>query len=75
MSVFRCGRFPDGEVPIRTAAGLVVFHDGQAVVDDPELAQALREVPPSFEITEDGGESRSAAPSGSPRKRTPKKEA
>lgn len=53
MAVFRCGRFPRGEIPIRTARGLVVFTDGQAVVDDPEQAQALREQPAAFEITED----------------------
>ncbi|TYB50241.1 hypothetical protein FXF51_56795 [Nonomuraea sp. PA05] len=53
MAVFHCGRFPHGNVPIRTTAGMVVFVDGQAAVDDPEQAQALREVPPVFEITED----------------------
>ncbi|MEV4837783.1 hypothetical protein AB0K05_24895 [Nonomuraea sp. NPDC049486] len=53
MPVFRCGRFPDGEVPIRTRLGLVTFKDGRAEVEDPEQAQALREQPPSFEITED----------------------
>ncbi|MGA5764482.1 hypothetical protein [Nonomuraea bangladeshensis] len=64
MPAFRCGRFPDGEVPINTSRGLVVFVDGRAVVDDPEQAQALREVPPVFEITEDvvGGGNHGPAP-------------
>jgi len=52
---FRCDRFPEGEVPIRTAAGLVVFHDGRADVVDEDLAQALREVPAVFQISEEGG--------------------
>ena len=47
---FTCSRFPDGEVPIRTTAGVVVFHDGTAEVTDPELAQALLEVPDQFGI-------------------------
>ena len=54
MAVFRCKRFPNGEVPIRTRVGLVVFTDGRAEVTDPEQAQALREVPAAFGITEEG---------------------
>lgn len=53
MAVFRCERFPEGEVPVRTAAGLVWFTDGRADVTDPEVAAALREVPEEFGITED----------------------
>lgn len=52
MGVFRCERFPTGEVPIRTSAGIVWFRDGQAVVDDPDTAAALREVPPVFGIVD-----------------------
>lgn len=56
MAVFRCGRFPTGEAHIRTPLGtIVLFVDGRAEVDDPELAAALREVPPVFEITQEGG--------------------
>jgi len=47
---FTCTRFPDGEVPIRTRAGVVVFRDGTADVDG-DLAAALKEVPDSFGIT------------------------
>lgn len=47
---FTCSRFPDGEVPIRTAKGVVMFHDGAADVDDPDLAEALMEVPEVFGI-------------------------
>lgn len=81
MAVFRCGRFPHGEVPIRTARGLVVFTDGQAVVDDPELASALREQPASFEIKQvidvAGGGNHGPAtptpdPTGRPSKAAPK---
>lgn len=50
---FTCSRFPDGEVPIRTAKGVVMFRDGAAEVDDPELAQALLEVPAVFGIGSD----------------------
>lgn len=50
MAVFHCGRFPHGEVPIRTRLGLVVFTDGQAVVEDLEQIKALHEVPASFQI-------------------------
>jgi hypothetical protein len=53
MTTFRCARFPDGEVPIRTAAGLVVFIDGQAEVDGLALADALRDLPSCFEIFEE----------------------
>ncbi|MBF8193279.1 hypothetical protein ITP53_47955, partial [Nonomuraea sp. K274] len=64
MAKFQCGRFPHGNVPIRTTHGLVVFVDGQAVVDDPEQAAALRQVPAVFEITEDvaGGGNHGPAP-------------
>lgn len=58
---FTCSRFPDGEVPIRTAKGVVVFTDGAADVDDPELAQALLEVPASFGIGSDKPAARKAA--------------
>jgi len=47
---FTCTRFPEGEVPIRTRLGVVVFHDGVAEVDDPELAKALIEVPDQFGV-------------------------
>lgn len=47
---FTCTRFPDGEVPIRTRLGVVVFTDGVAEVGDPELAKALTEVPSQFGI-------------------------
>jgi hypothetical protein len=47
---FTCSRFPDGEVPIRTKAGVVTFVDGVAEVADPDLAAALLEVPDSFGI-------------------------
>jgi lactate dehydrogenase-like 2-hydroxyacid dehydrogenase len=54
MPTFRCGRFPDGLVHIRTARGDIVdFADGVAVVDDQALAAALRKVPEAFEISED----------------------
>ncbi|MBG0830519.1 hypothetical protein HS041_22415 [Planomonospora sp. ID67723] len=51
-------------MPIRTTAGLILFRDGRAVVESPELAQALREVPAVFGITEEGAgsEARSPAP-------------
>lgn len=48
---FNCTRFPEGEVPIRTRLGVVVFHDGVAEVDDPELGRALLEVPDLFGIS------------------------
>lgn len=60
MSVFRCGRFPSGTAYVRTAAGIVEFTDGKAYVDDPAVAEALREVPGSFRITEE------QAPQGEP---------
>jgi len=47
---FTCTRFPEGEVPIRTRLGVVVFNDGVAEVNDPELAKALIEVPDQFGI-------------------------
>lgn len=47
---FTCSRFPDGEVPIRTTAGVVTFVDGVAEVEDAELARALMEVPDQFGI-------------------------
>lgn len=47
---FTCSRFPDGEVPIRTSAGVVMFVDGVAEVEDAELARALMEVPDQFGI-------------------------
>ncbi|MFJ2029432.1 hypothetical protein [Streptosporangium sp. NPDC087985] len=75
MSVFRCERFPAGEAPIRTTAGLVYFVDGRAEVESPELAQALREVPDVFGIVEEDAEVRtttSAAsrPPAKPRSKT-----
>jgi hypothetical protein len=48
---FTCTRFPDGEVPIRTRLGVVVFYDGVAEVEDPELGKALLEVPDLFGIS------------------------
>lgn len=48
---FTCSRFPDGEVPIRTRLGVVVFADGAAEVADAELAKALLEVPEVFGIS------------------------
>jgi len=48
---FTCTRFPEGEVPIRTRLGVVVFKDGVAEVDDPELGKALLEVPDLFGIS------------------------
>jgi hypothetical protein len=51
---FRCERFPRGVAHIRTVSGTVVdFVDGRATVDDPDLAQELREVPAVFRIVED----------------------
>lgn len=47
---FTCSRFPEGEVPIRTKAGVVMFVDGVAEVEDAELAKALMEVPDQFGI-------------------------
>lgn len=47
---FTCTRFPDGEVPIRTRLGVVVFHDGVTEVDDPDMASALLEVPDLFGV-------------------------
>jgi len=47
---FTCTRFPDGEIPIRTSAGVVTFVDGVAEVDNPDLAKALLEVPDQFGI-------------------------
>lgn len=53
MTVFRCERFPRGVAHIRTAGGTVVdFIDGHAEVDDPDLAQALREVPAVYRVVE-----------------------
>jgi len=75
MAVFHCARFPDGEVPIRTRLGLVVFTDGRAEVEDPELCQALREVPSSFGITEEdaaGAGNHGAAPAAPPPKPKPR---
>lgn len=55
MTVFRCTRFPTGVAHIRTPGGAVVdFVDGTAVVEDPHLAQGLREVPQVFGIVEEG---------------------
>jgi hypothetical protein len=50
MATFRCEKFPEGK--IRTSAGIVPFSGGLAVVDDPEVAQALREVPEVFGVAE-----------------------
>lgn len=50
MTTFRCEKFPEGR--IRTTAGIVPFSGGLAVVDDPEVAQALRAVPEVFGVTE-----------------------
>jgi len=47
---FTCTRFPEGKVPIRTRLGVVVFNDGVAEVDDPELGKALLEVPDLFGV-------------------------
>ncbi|MFG3340537.1 hypothetical protein [Glycomyces sp. NPDC048151] len=47
---FTCSRFPVGEVPIRTKAGVVMFVDGTADVEG-DLAAALKEVPGSFGIS------------------------
>ncbi|MFF4412123.1 hypothetical protein ACFYY8_06290 [Streptosporangium sp. NPDC001559] len=69
MAVFRCGRFPEGDVPIHTTKGLVEFRGGRAVVDDPEVAAALREVPDVFGITEEG---RREPPAGRPAQSAPK---
>lgn len=75
MTVFHCRRFPDGEVPIRTRLGLVVFTDGRAEVEDPEQAQALREVPDVFGITEEdvaGAGNHGPAPAASSPKPKPR---
>lgn len=64
MGRFHCGRFPHGEVPIRTREGLVVFHGGQADVDDDALAAALRDVDPVFAITEEPSQTPPPAPPG-----------
>lgn len=54
MFTFRCKRFPDGVVPIRTVSGTVVdFVDGVLQVDDPQLAQELRDLPETFRVVED----------------------
>jgi hypothetical protein len=47
---FTCTRFPDGEVPISTSLGIVVFQDGVAEVEDTDLATALLEVPDLFGV-------------------------
>jgi len=68
MFVFRCERFPTGVAHIRTASGTVVdFHDGNAEVDDPVLAQELREVPTVFRIVQTSPEPEQAP---KPRART-----
>lgn len=54
MSRFRCERFPTGAAKVRTTAGFVDFVDGSAVVEDAELAAALRQVPEVFGIVEEG---------------------
>ncbi|MFD0885298.1 hypothetical protein ACFQ08_12150 [Streptosporangium algeriense] len=69
MAVFRCGKFPHGDIPIHTTAGIVEFRGGRAVVDDPELIKALREVPDVFGITEEG---RPEPPVGRPAQSAPK---
>jgi hypothetical protein len=62
---FTCSRFPDGEVPIRTSAGVVTFVDGVAEVEDSALAAALLEVPDSFGIAGDKPKPvKKAAPKG-----------
>ncbi|NJP27102.1 hypothetical protein FLW53_23455 [Microbispora sp. SCL1-1] len=72
MSLFRCGRFPSGEWPIRTSAGIVWFRDGQAEVDaDSGLAAALREVPAVFGIIEDGVTEPPTEPPTEPSTETP----
>lgn len=54
MPTFRCGRFPEGVVHIRTPDGqLVDFVDGVAQVTEDKIAAGLRKVPADFEITED----------------------
>lgn len=56
MFVFRCERFPAGTAHIRTASGAVVdFRDGQATVDDAELAEQLCQVPAVFRIVQVSG--------------------
>lgn len=66
MASFRCDRHPEGH--IRTAAGIVHFRAGKAQVDDPGLADALRQVPAVFGVTEDGAAvaDSAAPPAGSP---------
>lgn len=71
MAVFHCRRFPAGGAPIRTRLGLVVFRDGRAEVDDPALAEALRDVPAVFQIEEEGA-APTPAPARTPRPRTRK---
>ncbi|MFE3449630.1 hypothetical protein ACFXJ8_11910 [Nonomuraea sp. NPDC059194] len=51
MVAARCERFPEGEAFIRTTAGIVLFVDGVAEVESPELVEALREVPDEFGIS------------------------
>lgn len=72
MATARCERFPTGEAHIRTTAGIVTFIDGAAVVESPELVEALREVPDVFGISVVGAETRGSAPSRTPRNRTTK---
>lgn len=54
-------RFPFERTPIRTRLGIVWFVDQAAVVDDEDLAAAVREVPPVFGIVEEGGSPAPAA--------------
>lgn len=69
MTVFHCARFPDGEAPIRTTAGLVYFVNGRAEIHDRlELIAALREVPAVFGITEEAAETHPSVASRPPAK-------
>lgn len=64
---FTCTRFPDGEVPIRTRLGVVVFHDGVAEVDDPDMASALLEVPDLFGVNGEAPARRAAKKAARPK--------
>lgn len=72
-TVFYCRRFSAGEAAIRTRLGIVRFHDGRAEVHDPDLAAALRDVSPVFQIEEEAPAEGAARPRATrTRRKTPK---
>ncbi|MGH3933645.1 MAG: hypothetical protein ACRDS1_01450 [Pseudonocardiaceae bacterium] len=69
MATFRCERFPQGH--INTTEGIVHFRNGVADVEDEALAEALRDAPEVFGVTEDAPPPRRPAKgAGGPTKRS-----